>query len=240
LESKCIRSIKRKKSMTLWTTPISLLLPFEESTLQSPHDHSRQVRRWVDQHQHASRKCGACGFKWMFRLTIAGIALTDEQLDALFEADLRRRGVLAGRTIRFSDSSTARRETQEDAVLSAIGDVEAAGIGARVLQVTRDDDWLTASEIDAWWPEYGVATLGNWSVATGTRGFPAPVARHGLPNHCGWAGPTLKHGSGVTIPLRFGNEGRRCHRTSWPSSTTGWTYESAFSTLLTLPGAQGW
>ena len=22
------------------------------STLQSPHDHSRQVRRWVDQHQH--------------------------------------------------------------------------------------------------------------------------------------------------------------------------------------------
>ena len=68
--------------------------------------------------------------KWMFRLTIAGIALTDEQLDALFEAgcgdaafSLERDGTVLG----FFDREA---ETQEDAVLSAIGDVEAAGIGA--------------------------------------------------------------------------------------------------------------
>jgi hypothetical protein len=34
-------------------------------------------------------------------------------------------------------------------VISAIVDVEQAGLGARGLQVEADDDWLTASEIAA-------------------------------------------------------------------------------------------
>jgi len=120
--------------------------------------------------------------KWMFRLTIAGIALTDEQLDALFEAgcddaafSLERDGTVLG----FFDREA---ETQEDAVLSAIGDVEAAGIGARVLRVTRDDDWLTASEIAT---RVGRTRQSIGQLVRGDRGpggFPAPVARHGLPN----------------------------------------------------------
>lgn len=37
--------------------------------------------------------------------------------------------------------------TEQDAVISAIVDIEQTGIGARVLRVEADDDWLTASEI---------------------------------------------------------------------------------------------
>jgi len=118
----------------------------------------------------------------MFRLTIAGIALTDEQLNALFEAgcgdaafSLERDGTVLG----FFDREA---ETQEDAVLSAIGDVEAAGIGARVLRVTRDDHWLTASEIakrvGRTRQSIGLLVRGD----RGSGGFPAPVARHGSPN----------------------------------------------------------
>jgi hypothetical protein len=120
--------------------------------------------------------------EWMFRLTIAGIALTDEQLDALFQAgcgdaafSLERDGTVLG----FFDREA---ETQEDAALSAIGDVEAAGIGARVLRVTRDDDWLTASEIakrvGRTRQSIGLLVRGD----RGSGGFPAPVARHGSPN----------------------------------------------------------
>ena len=120
--------------------------------------------------------------KWMFRLTIAGIALTDEQLDALFEAgcgdaafSLERDGTVLG----FFDREA---ETQEDAVLSAIHDVESADIGARVLRVTKDDDWLTASEIakrvGRTRQSIGLLVRGD----RGSGGFPAPVARHGSPN----------------------------------------------------------
>ena len=120
--------------------------------------------------------------KWMFRLTIAGIALTDEQLDALFEAgcgdaafSLERDGTVLG----FFDREA---ETQEDAVLSAIYDVESADIGARVLRVTKDDDWLTASEIakrvGRTRQSIGLLVRGD----RGSGGFPAPVARHGSPN----------------------------------------------------------
>ena len=57
-------------------------------------------------------------------------------------------------------------DTQEDAVLSAIHNVESADIGARVLRVTQDDDWLTASEIAERLAGLARAS-GYWSVATG-------------------------------------------------------------------------
>lgn len=82
-----------------------------------------------------------------FRLTLAGVELTDEQLDALFEAgcddasfSIERDGTVLGLFDRAAES-------QEDAVLSAFADVQAAGVGARVLRVEADDAWLTAGEI---------------------------------------------------------------------------------------------
>jgi hypothetical protein len=120
--------------------------------------------------------------EWAFRLTVAGIGLTDEQLDALFEAgcddaafSLERDGTVFG----FFDREAA---TQEDAVLSAIHDVQSADIDARVLRVTEDDDWLTASEIAT---RVGRTRQSIGQLVRGDRGpggFPAPVARHGLPN----------------------------------------------------------
>ena len=84
---------------------------------------------------------------WTFRLTLAGIVLTDEELDALFDAgcddatfSLERDGTV----LAFFDREA---DTQEDAILWAIHNVESADIGARVLRVTQDNDWLTASEI---------------------------------------------------------------------------------------------
>ena len=120
--------------------------------------------------------------EWAFRVTVAGIGLTDEQLDALFEAgcddaafSLERAGTVFG----FFDREAA---TQEDAVLSAIHDVQSADIDARVLRVTEDDDWLTASEIAT---RVGRTRQSIGQLVRGDRGpggFPAPVARHGLPN----------------------------------------------------------
>ena len=120
--------------------------------------------------------------EWTFRLTLAGITLTDEEMDALFEAgcddatfSLERDGTLLG----FFDREADR---QEDAVLSAIHNVEGADIGARVLRVTRDDDWLTASEI----AERVGRTRQSIGLLIrcdrGPGGFPAAVARHGSRN----------------------------------------------------------
>jgi hypothetical protein len=119
---------------------------------------------------------------WTFRLTLAGIALTDEDLDVLFEAGCddgtfsrERDGTVLG----FFDREA---ETQEDAVLSAIQDVESAGRGARVLQVAQDDDWLNASEIAH---RVGRTRQSIGLLVRGQRGpggFPVPVARHGSPN----------------------------------------------------------
>lgn len=119
---------------------------------------------------------------WTFRLTLAGIALTDEDLDVLFEAGCddaafsrQRDGTVLG----FFDREA---ETQEDAVLSAIYDVEGAGLGARVLRITQDDDWLNASEIAQ---RVGRTRQSIGLLVRGQRGpggFPAPVARHGSPN----------------------------------------------------------
>ena len=120
--------------------------------------------------------------EWTFRLTLAGIALTDEDLDALFEAgcddatfSVERDGTVLG----FFDREA---DTQEDAVLSAIHNVESADIGARVLRVTQDDDWLTASEIAE---RVGRTRQSVGLLVRGDRGpggFPAAVARHGSRN----------------------------------------------------------
>ena len=71
--------------------------------------------------------------EWTFRLTLTGLDLSDEQLDALFEAgcadaafSLERDGMVLGLFDREA-------ETQEDAVLSAIENVERAGVGARAV-----------------------------------------------------------------------------------------------------------
>lgn len=92
------------------------------STPKNPHNHGRQLRRWVDQHDHDARLGGAMT-EWTFRLTLAGLDLTDEQLNALFEAgcddatfSLERDGSVLGLFDREA-------ETQEDAVLSAIDNV---------------------------------------------------------------------------------------------------------------------
>jgi hypothetical protein len=120
--------------------------------------------------------------EWTFRLTLAGIALTDEELGALFEAgcddatfSLERDGTVLG----FFDREADR---QEDAVLSAIHNVEGADIGGRVLRVTQDDDWLTASEIAE---RVGRTRQSIGLLIRGDRGpggFPAAVARHGSRN----------------------------------------------------------
>jgi predicted DNA-binding transcriptional regulator AlpA len=115
--------------------------------------------------------------EWTFRLSLRGIELTDEQLDALYEAgcddgsfSLEPDGTVLG----FFDREA---DTQEDAVLSAIDDVERAGIGARVIKVSADDDWLTASEIAE---RVGRSRASIHLLARGERGpgdFPRPVAR---------------------------------------------------------------
>lgn len=120
--------------------------------------------------------------EWTFRLTLAGIDLTDEQLDAFFEAgcddatfSLERDGIVLGLFDR-------QARTQEDAVLSAIDDVEGADVGARVVRVAQDDDWLTASEIAK---RIGRTRQNIGQLVRGERGpggFPVPVAREGLAN----------------------------------------------------------
>lgn len=71
--------------------------------------------------------------EWTFRLIIAGVELTDIDIDALFEAGCddatfakERDGSVLGLFDREAD-------TPEAAVLSALVDVEAAGIDARVV-----------------------------------------------------------------------------------------------------------
>ncbi|MGH3833490.1 MAG: helix-turn-helix transcriptional regulator [Pseudonocardiaceae bacterium] len=72
--------------------------------------------------------------------------------------------------------------TEQDAVISAIVDVERAGIGARVLRVQADDDWLSASEIAE---RVGRSRQSVALLARSERGpgdFPAPAARQGSSN----------------------------------------------------------
>ena len=177
--------------------------------------------------------------EWAFRVTVAGIGLTDEQLDALFEAgcddaafSLERAGTVFGffdRERQRKRMPSCRRSTTFRVPTLTLG---CCGSPKTMTGSPRVRSRRVLAGLGR--------ALGNWSVATGDPGgFRLRSLATVSPTHCG-AGPTLKHGSGVTIPLRFGNEGRRCHRTSWPSSTTGWTYESAVATPLMLRGARGW
>ena len=144
--------------------------------------------------------------EWTFRLTLAGIALTDEEIDALFEAgcddatfSLERDGTVLGFFDREADS-------QEDAVLSAIHNVEGAAIGVRVIRVTQDDDWLTASEIaervGRTRQSIGLLIRGDRDPADSLR--PWLVTVRGT--RCG-AGLKSKHGSSATNPWPFNNRG---------------------------------
>ncbi len=120
--------------------------------------------------------------EWTFRLTLRGIELTDEQLDTLHQAgcddgsfSMEPDGTVLG----FFDREAP---TEQDAVISAIVDVERAGVGARVLRVQADDDWLTASEIAE---RVGRSRQSVALLARGERGpgeFPAPIARQRLSN----------------------------------------------------------
>jgi hypothetical protein len=115
--------------------------------------------------------------EWTFRLTLQSIELTDEQLNTLNEAGCDDSSFSAepdGTVLGFFDREAP---TEQDAVISAILDVEHAGIGARVLRVQADDDWLTASEIAQ---RFGRSRQSVALLARGERGpgdFPASVAR---------------------------------------------------------------
>lgn len=103
--------------------------------------------------------------------------MTDEQLDTLYEAGCDDGSFSVepdGTVLGFFDREAP---TQQDAVISAILGVEQAGIGARVLRVVADDDWLTASEVAA---RVGRSRQSIALLARGERGpgdFPPPVAR---------------------------------------------------------------
>ena len=120
--------------------------------------------------------------EWTFRLILKGIELTDEELDALHEAGCDDGSFSAepdGAVLGFFDRDA---DTQEDAVLSAIEHVESAGVGARIVKVAADDDWLTASEIA---DRVGRSRASIHLLVRGERGsggFPAPVARRGASN----------------------------------------------------------
>ncbi len=115
--------------------------------------------------------------EWTFRLTLRGIELTDEQLDTLHDAGCDDGSFSAepdGTVLGLFDREAP---AEQDAVISAIVDIEQAGIGARVLRVQADDDWLTASEIAA---RVGRTRQSVALLARGERGpgdFPAPIAR---------------------------------------------------------------
>ena len=114
---------------------------------------------------------------WTFRLTLRGIELTDDQLNTLYEAgcdDGSFSVESGGSVLGFFDREAS---TEHDAVISAIVGIEEAGIGARVLRIQADDDWLSASEIAA---RVGRSRQSVALLARGERGpggFPAPVAR---------------------------------------------------------------
>jgi len=120
--------------------------------------------------------------EWTFRLFIAGVELTDSDLDALFEAgcdDATFARERDGRVLGLFDREAG---TPEAAVLSALVDVESAGIGARVVRVAVEDDWLTAAEVAE---RVGRSRQSIGQLVRGDRGpggFPAPIARQGSLN----------------------------------------------------------
>jgi hypothetical protein len=120
--------------------------------------------------------------EYIFTLTLSGITLTDPELNALYEAGLDDATFAVeqdGAVLAMFDRSGP---SQEDAVLTAIRDVEKSDIGAHVLRVCADDDWLTASEIAE---RTGRSRASIRLLALGERGpggFPEPAARKGSTN----------------------------------------------------------
>jgi hypothetical protein len=125
---------------------------------------------------------------------------------------------------------------EQDAVISAIVEVEHAGIGARVLRVQADDDWLTASEIAE---RVGRSRQSVALLARGERGpgdFPAPVARRRSSNPL-WSWSEVEAWFERYEPEAFQHTGQGSHLTSSPSSMIGLTCAcgSVFDTLLMPP-----
>ncbi|MGH3570098.1 MAG: hypothetical protein ACRDRH_29635 [Pseudonocardia sp.] len=120
--------------------------------------------------------------EWTFRLIIAGIELTDADLGALFEAGCDDATFARERTGSVLSLFDREADTPEAAVLSALADVEAAGISARVVRVAVEDDWLSAAEVAE---RVGRTRQSIGQLVRGDRGpggFPAPVARQGSSN----------------------------------------------------------
>ena len=178
--------------------------------------------------------------EWAFRLTVAGIALTDEDLDILFET-----GCDDGTRSRLSEmarclaSSTAKRKRKRMPSCRQSTTLKAptSGLGCCGSPKTMTGSPRVRSRSVL----AGLGkVLGYWSVATGDpAGFRLRSLATVPPTHCG-AGPTLKHGSSATSPRPFQNEGPSSRRTFWRSLMTGSIYESAFATPLMLRGARGW
>lgn len=120
--------------------------------------------------------------EWSFRLVLAGIELTDDDLDALFEAGCDDATFSLERDRNVQAFFDREADTPDSAVISAIVDLERAGIGARTLRVMIDDDWVTAAEIAH---RVGRTRQNIGQLVRGARGpggFPAPVARQGTSN----------------------------------------------------------
>jgi hypothetical protein len=120
--------------------------------------------------------------EWSFRLIISGIELTDDDLNAFYEAGCDDATFSHERDGSVQALFDREADAAETAILSAIVDVEGAGIGARTVRVWTDDDWLTASEIAQ---RVGRTRQSIAQLVRGVRGpsgFPMPVARQGSPN----------------------------------------------------------
>jgi hypothetical protein len=115
--------------------------------------------------------------EWDFRLILAGVELTDEQLDCFFEAGCDDATFSVERDGSVQASFTREAATPEAAVLSAIRDAESANADARVVRVVTEDDWLTGAEIAE---RTGRSRQNIGQLVRGDRGpgrFPTPVAR---------------------------------------------------------------
>jgi len=117
-----------------------------------------------------------------FRLILAGIELSDEQLNIFYEAgcdDATFARERDGSVVAYFDREA---DTPEAAVLAAITDIENTNADARVIKVATDDDWLTATEIAQ---RVGRTRQNIGQLLHGIRGtgdFPKPVARQGSTN----------------------------------------------------------
>ncbi|MGH3684635.1 MAG: hypothetical protein ACRDSM_06205 [Pseudonocardiaceae bacterium] len=122
-------------------------------------------------------------------------------------------------------------------MISAIVDVEQAGIGARVPRVEADGDWLSASEIAA---RVGRSRQSVALLARGERGpgdFPAPLPASAHRIRSG-AGLRSKPGSSAMNLEQCQHTGRDSHLTSSPRSMTGLAFANIFGTRLMPHGGQ--